>query len=209
MMRMLPLLIAAGLVAGCNDAGSTSDDATAAGNDGTTAGAAASGDPGASWAGAAVVENGVAENTVADDVAAATNTASPTPASAESAALSSLPLRRGYYVASDISCGQASNATLMLVRRGGINTSRVPCDFQRIEKIGATTFRVTEQCSSGGAAWGTEDQIDTRTLVYEIPDETSFTVRTDDGGTHSARYCAQARLPEPWRNNDIGDITND
>lgn len=109
------------------------------------------------------------------------------------ATVRTLPLKRGFYVASDTPCAQASNATLRLVTREGINFSRDICTFKKIEKTGATSYRVTESCSG-------EPQ------TYEIPNDTSFTVKYE-GGSDSARYCAQSSLPDPWRDNDISDIT--
>lgn len=130
-------------------------------------------------------------------------------ATGKSESAASLPLQRGFYVTEGTACGQASNATLMLVRKRGINTSRVPCDFKKIEKTGPNSYRVTESCSEGGAAWGTEEQISTSVSTYEILNDTGFTVKSDGGWESSARYCPQPSLPEPWRNNDITDLIND
>ena len=113
---------------------------------------------------------------------------------AAAATLKSLPLKRGFYVSSDTPCNQASNATLRLVTREGINWARDICTFKKIEKTGATSYSVTESCSG-------EPQ------PYEIPNDTSFTVKYDGGSESSARYCAQSSLPDPWRDNDISDIT--
>src|SRR3546814_8733928 len=80
--------------------------------------------------------------------------------------------------------------------------------FKSIEKTGANSYRVTETCSEGGAAWGTEEHISTNVSTYEIPNNTSFTTKSDSGWESSARYCPQSSLPEPWRNNDIADLIN-
>jgi pyruvate/2-oxoglutarate dehydrogenase complex dihydrolipoamide acyltransferase (E2) component len=116
------------------------------------------------------------------------------PAQAATATLKSLPLKRGFYVSSDTPCNQASNATLRLVTREGINFARDICTFRKIEKTGATSYRVTESCSGEPQA-------------YEIPNDTTFTVTYEGGSQSSARYCAQSSLPDPWRDNDISDIT--
>ena len=58
---------------------------------------------------------------------------------AGSADAAGLPLTLGYYVDRDTPCGQASNATLQLLRRTGIGASRMFCEFKRIEKLGATS----------------------------------------------------------------------
>lgn len=51
----------------------------------------------------------------------------PLPSSAgdapRAAPAASLPLKRGFYVASDTPCGQASNGTLSLLQRNGMNVS--------------------------------------------------------------------------------------
>ena len=155
--------------------------------------------------------NGAAENTAANDAqppAAEPPATETAPAKAEPAAtVSALPLKRGYYVASDTSCGQASNATTLLVSREGINGSRDRCTFKKIEKAGATTFRVTSECSDGGAAWGREDTIETFTQTYDIPNETSFKVTYEDGSERSSRYCAQSSMSPDFRDNDISDVT--
>lgn len=165
--------------------------------------------------------NGAAENTAANDAqpsavvgaipdaeAAEPAAAETAPAKAEPAAtVAVLPLKRGFYVASDTPCGQASNATTLLVSREGINGSRDRCTFKKIEKAGATTFRVTSECSDGGAAWGREDTVETYTQTYDIPNETSFTVTYEDGSVKSARYCAQSSMSPDFRDNDISDVT--
>ncbi len=119
-----------------------------------------------------------------------------------------LPLKRGFYVDSDTPCGQASNATLSLLGRDGFSVSgRDFCAFKRIEKTGATSYRVTEECSSGGAAWGTEEQKDTQVVTWDIANDTSIKRKNESSGWQSsARYCAQPSLPEPWRDNDISDL---
>lgn len=119
--------------------------------------------------------------------------------------VASLPLKRGFYVSSGTSCGQASNATLVLVGRDGINTSRVPCKFEKIEKTGANLYRVTDRCVEGGPAWGTEEQISINVTTYEIKGKTAFTSKSDNGWENSAQYCSPSSLPEPWRSNDISD----
>lgn len=116
------------------------------------------------------------------------------PAQTAAAIVKTLPLKRGFYVSADTPCAQASNATLRLVTRDGINWSRDVCTFRKIEKTGALSYRVTESC------WG-------EPTTYDVPNETSFTVKYEGGSESSARYCAQSSLPDPWRDNDISDIT--
>lgn len=187
-MRILALIISTGLLAACGETPSNS------GND--TANAADAANISAPVEAAA---NGVADAANATEAAA---TAPEKPAS-----VASLPLKRGFYVASDTPCGQASNATLSLLRRDGFTVSgRDFCEFVKIEKTGATSYRVTEECSSGGEAWGSEEQKDTSVVAWEIPNDTSYKRKSDSGWESSARYCAQSSLPEPWRDNDISDL---
>lgn len=114
-------------------------------------------------------------------------------------AAASLPLQRGYYVASDTPCGQASNATLQLLRRSGIGAARTLCEFKAIEQTGPTSYRVRESCSELGSTTAAA----TETVSYEIANDRSFTARRADGADYKARYCAQSSLPSPWRDNDI------
>ncbi|HEY9578316.1 MAG TPA: hypothetical protein VIR65_00470 [Rhizorhapis sp.] len=202
-MRRVSLLLSIGLLAACGEtsAPSGSEAAAATNENEAVASAEGKGDGETVPVAPSVPVGGEA----ADDTAGA----EPQQASApKGEAVASLPLQRGFYVADGTSCGQASNATLMLVRKSGINTSRVPCDFKSIEKTGANSYRVTETCSEGGAAWGTEEHISTNVSTYEIPNNTSFTTKSDSGWESSARYCPQSSLPEPWRNNDIADLIN-
>ena len=117
--------------------------------------------------------------------------------------VSELPLKRGFYVASDTPCEQASNATLLLLRRDGIGGARDACDFTQIERVGATTYRVTERC----ADLTDPDSAETWAVTWEIPNDTSFSTEREDGWSSSARHCEQSRLPDPWRDNDISDVT--
>jgi len=192
-MRRLSLLIFLGLLAGCGQTASapaseTANEAGSAANDSAPVSAA--------------------DNATDSGMANATD--APTPAASETekpASVASLPLKRGFYVASDTRCGRASNATLSLLGRDGFTVSgRDFCEFVKIEKTSATGYRVTEECSSGGEAWGTEEQKDTSVVAWEIPNGTSYKRKSDSGWESSARYCAQSSLPEPWRDNDISDL---
>lgn len=201
-MRRISLLLSIGLLAGCSETSTPSGSEAAAATDGNDAVASAESEGDGEAAPVATslpMSGGVAGDTTGGEAQQASAPKGET--------VASLPLQRGFYVADGTSCGQASNATLMLVRKSGINTSRVPCDFKSIEKTGANSYRVTETCSEG-AAWGTEEHISTNVSTYEIPNNTSFTSKSDSGWESSARYCPQASLPEPWRNNDIADLIN-
>lgn len=122
--------------------------------------------------------------------------------SQDGAPVSVLPLRRGYYVATDTPCSQASNATVMLLRREGIGGARDFCEFRRIEKTGPHTYRVTEACGDLQDAAAPEISITT----YTLTGETAFSSRSELGWERSARYCAQSAMPPDFRANDISDV---
>lgn len=196
-LSLLPALALPCLVAACDAPGA---DATA--NTGNMANemnmAAANTAAGNMTAGNAVVANDANEAT-------ANEAAPPAP---EPRKVGTLPLTRGFYVDSGTPCGEASNATLMLVRRDGYGGSRYACDFRSIEQTGPQTYRVTERCSSGGEAWGSAEEVETTTYLWQIPDATHFSRAPADGGeAMAARFCPQARLPDPWNTNDISDLT--
>jgi len=75
-----------------------------------------------------------------------------------------LPLQRGYYVASDTPCAQASNATLQLLRRNGIGAARTLCEFKAIKQTGPTSYRVRESCSELGSTTAAA----TESVSYEV-----------------------------------------
>lgn len=118
-------------------------------------------------------------------------------------AVTELPLKRGFYVASDTACAAASNATLLLVRRDGFSGARDSCDFMIIERIGPRNYRVAGACAvlQAGRERGATQVID-----WEIPDEETFSSSSDAGGKRSFRHCEQSSLPHPWRDNDISDL---
>ena len=125
------------------------------------------------------------------------------PAQAQAATVAMLPLKRGYYVASDTPCSQASNATTALLRRDGIGGARDFCEFKKIEQAGPNIYRVTEACGD------LQDDAppETSVTVYTLEGDTSFTSKNAHGWEHSARHCAQSSMPPDWRANDISDVT--
>jgi hypothetical protein len=137
----------------------------------------------------------------AQAAAAAAKPAPPAPAS--EVRVPELPLKRGYYVASDTPCAKASNATLMLLRRDGVGGARDFCAFQSIVRIAPNAYRVTQAC--GDLQDPSPPQASTAT--YTLSDDTGFTAAHEDGWSYSARHCAQASLPPDWRDNDISDVT--
>ncbi len=185
------VLVLAGLTTAC---GSNADTAEAAAP--SEAAPAAAVDAAAS---APATEDAASASPAATVEAAAASV--PAPAAATVAAL---PLRRGYYVRSETPCNRASRADVFsLVTRTGTNLN---CTFKKIEQTGATTYRVTEECSDGGAAWGREAGTETSTSTYEIPNETSYRVTYEGGSEASARYCAQSSMSDDYRDNDISDV---
>lgn len=117
-------------------------------------------------------------------------------------AMADLPLQPGFFVASDTPCERASNATLLLKRPGGINGSHDYCDFTSVEQTGPHSYRVSEAC---GEFQGDAASVAVQHTDWEIPDERNFHSRGDGGWQRDFRHCEQASLPQPWRDNDIGD----
>lgn len=112
--------------------------------------------------------------------------------------VAALPLPRGYYVASDTPCAQASNATLLLLRRHGMGGARDFCEFKSIQQINPATYLVEEVC----ADFQGSDSI-TRQLQYALEGNNRFVSKDQYGIVHDARYCAQSDLPPDWRSTDI------
>lgn len=142
------------------------------------------------------------------DTAAANQAAAPAateaaPTKTQTATIAALPLKRGYYVESDTSCGQASNATTTLLRRDGIGGARDFCEFKRIEQTGPNIYRVTEACGDLQDNAPRENS----TSIYTLTGNTAFTAKSEHGWERSARYCAQSSMPPDWRKNDISDVT--
>lgn len=188
------IILLAGLTGGCGQG------PTPAGN---SAGNAAATQAVADNAAAPDDANMTAAATADTGSATANMTAAVAPAPAPAATIRNLPLKRGFYVASDTACGQASNATLKLVHRDGINASRTVCEFRKIEKVGPNSYRATEACSDIQSS----DPPDVRVVTYTLKADTAFTTKSEHGGERGARYCPQSSLPEPWRDNDISDVT--
>jgi hypothetical protein len=113
-----------------------------------------------------------------------------------------LPLKHGYYVASDTPCAEASNATVALLQRDGVGGSRDFCEFRVVKKAGFTSYRVTQDCRDLQDGAHTE----TSTVIYTIFSDTRFTSKNENGWKSSARYCDQSAMGHEWHVNDIGDV---
>jgi hypothetical protein len=139
---------------------------------------------------------------------AAIASAAPAVAAPASAARSgALPLKRGYFVSTDSRCNAASNATVSLVTRDGMNASRTACTFTKVAPLGSGRYQVTQSCQELGG-WGRESAPEVSTVTFEIPDDSRFTVRWPGGGSQTSRYCPQSSMNEPFRTNDISDLVN-
>lgn len=121
------------------------------------------------------------------------------PAEGSAAPVATLPLRLGYYVASDTPCSEASNATVSLLRRGGIGGSRDFCEFRKIDRITPSTYRVTQACKDFQDGGPPQDSV----VTYTLSGDARFTSRNRHGWEYSARHCAQSSMPASWRQNDI------
>ena len=108
-----------------------------------------------------------------------------------------LPLQRGFYVASDAACGEASNATLGLLHRPGLNSAREDCIFTGIALLSEGRYHITEQCAEIGSGETSRYLAEWQVLSHQ-----SFR-RTLDSWTSQMRYCDQATLPEAWRDIDL------
>ncbi len=120
-------------------------------------------------------------------------------ARSSAAAVARLPLRLGYYVASDTPCSEASNATVSLLRRGGIGGSRDFCEFRQVERIAPRTYRVTQACKDFQDEGPPRDGV----VIYTLSGHVRFTSRNEHGWEYSARHCAQSTMPAAWRLNDL------
>ncbi|MGS3139811.1 hypothetical protein ACB316_16530 [Aeromonas sanarellii] len=190
-IMMASAALAAVALAACGQNAATAENASA--TDTTTSAADA----------AAVTETA---NTTAANEAAPPAVADAAPAKVQTVAaqtVTALPLKRGYYVASDTPCGQASNATTTLLRRDGIGGARDFCAFKKIEQMGPNTYRVTEACGDLQDNAPPETSVNT----YTLKGDTGFTSKSESGWEHSARYCVQSSMPPDWRENDISDVT--
>ncbi|WP_099864413.1 hypothetical protein [Pararhizobium haloflavum] len=112
------------------------------------------------------------------------------------ASATELPLMRGFYVDTSTTCSNASNATLFLLQRDQLVAGgREICTFAQIVPKDSRHFVVNEVCET------------VREMVVEwtIEGEGRFSRTYANGESHSAQFCPQSSLPEPWRNNDISD----
>lgn len=115
-----------------------------------------------------------------------------------------LPLTPGFYVASDTACAQASNATTVLLRHGGVGGSQDFCAFQSIERIDANSYRIVQACADLRDAGAAE----TSRITYVLDGQDAFVSTSEFGWTHSARRCEQSQMSADWRDIDISDLSD-
>lgn len=123
-------------------------------------------------------------------------------------ALSALPalaqgnLALGYYVDATVGCANASNATLALLHKTGLNSARTDCTFAGFTATGHNIHHYTERCTdiTSGEVYDNEGDI-------ELLTEDSFRL-FGEGWEVTMVHCPQASLPDPWNSNDISDILN-
>lgn len=127
------------------------------------------------------------------DAAGEAPAAADAPPVAEAQVVDALPLRRGHYVRTDDECGTASNATLALVWRDGIDE----CNYAGIERIGESRYRVGMSCAIRGAPPGREHERDEYTSEYEILAEDRYRVHWNE--PVEFRFCPQESLPKEWQ----------
>lgn len=113
-----------------------------------------------------------------------------------------LPLTRGFYVDAEVGCANASNATLALLKKDGLNSARTDCTFTGFTEQGDGTLAYTETCTdiTAGDSYDNEGRI-------EVLGPDSFRLSGEGWGTTFV-HCPQPDLPEPWRDNDISDLLN-
>ena len=110
-----------------------------------------------------------------------------------------LPLPHGYYVATDIPCGQASNFSTYLLTRDSLRMGPEICRFSSFDQEEDRVYIITEQCDSKAeASYG----------WVVAPDGKGFHRTGPAMGETRARFCPQNSMPEPWRSNDIRALSN-
>ncbi|WP_395543012.1 hypothetical protein [Neotabrizicola sp. sgz301269] len=121
-------------------------------------------------------------------------------------ALTALPalaqgnLTLGFYVDVSVGCANASNATLGLLHKTGLNSARTDCAFTGFTATGHNIYHYTERCTdiTSGEAYDNEGDI-------ELLAEDRFRL-FGEGWEVTMAYCPQNALPDPWNSNDISDL---
>jgi hypothetical protein len=105
-----------------------------------------------------------------------------------------VPLKRGYYVDANVSCDQASNATLTLFtgRSFGYHCSA------KAVSVGSQRFKISQVCQI-------RDERIKDVGTYRVLNDHEYVLNNDVGEFHS-RFCEQSRLPVPWSKVDLSGI---
>jgi len=134
-------------------------------------------------------------------VVASSQSAAVEPAVANSplrpATVDDIKLLRGFYVEGNSPCREASNATLYLLRRTGLDESRTVCAIEKVEAESDLRFHVTQRCDDGS---------EPSNVVIDMKSPRDFEIVYEGGGASRYHQCEQIQLPEPWRDNDISNL---
>lgn len=107
-----------------------------------------------------------------------------------------VPLQRGFYVKADTPCEGASRATLDLFLG---NVFRFNCQVKSLQKLDGR-YKIEQLCTE-------QDKKISYVSTYRLLSNTEYIVTSasvgDDTSQHY-RYCAQSKLPEPWRSISLG-----
>jgi hypothetical protein len=106
-----------------------------------------------------------------------------------------LPLKKGMFVASDISCSDPPNAAIRRYDGRGLSGAHThDCEIIVLEKSG-TSYEIDQSCIDAGA--GPAPRSSERATI-EVHDNLTFTLKRGQGG-ETFRYCAESLLPPGLR----------
>jgi hypothetical protein len=111
-----------------------------------------------------------------------------------------LLLKRGYYVRSDASCSEPSNATITLYDGASLGQAHVDCALPVVRKLTSKSYRLRASCHDTQGAGGPTF---TYTSVIDVLGETEFAL-ANKYGRFNFRFCAQSDLPAPFHDNVLG-----
>ncbi len=110
-----------------------------------------------------------------------------------------LPIQRGFYVATDTPCREASDATIRLYNGASFGDAHAQCRRWSAKPVADDTFQVKKSCRNAQSRW------ESKTETYQIVSRTEF-VETNEFGQFRSRYCKQADLPSDWRVVNLGKM---
>ena len=111
-----------------------------------------------------------------------------------------LPLQRGFYVATDTACGEASDATIILYNGTSFGAAHAQCRKWSSHKQPDGTYQVTRSCRTID---GNRSRREKTTSSYELFSHTEF-AETNQFGKFTFRHCRQSQLPSDWRVVNLG-----